>query len=76
MRTGSGSIVWTGVLMASFVLAGCQQDEPSGEGGGGGPVSVGVAAPGFALAAAEGGDVSLSDYRGEPVLLYFSMGPG
>lgn len=75
MRIGSGPLV-CGVLMASVVLGGCQQEGPSGDGGGGRPVSVGVAAPGFALASADGGDVSLTDYRGEPVLLYFSMGPG
>ncbi len=29
----------------------------------------------FAISAS-GGPVSLSDYAGKPVLLYFSMGPG
>lgn len=38
---------------------------------------VGKPAPDFALPAAGGEDVSLSDYRGKKaVLLYFSMGPG
>jgi peroxiredoxin Q/BCP len=37
---------------------------------------VGDAAPAFTLESASGGPVSLSDYAGKPVLLYFSMGPG
>ena len=57
------------------VLAGCEESQPAG-GGGGGPVKVGATAPDFSLPAASGGEVSLSDYRGSSVLLYFSMGPG
>jgi cytochrome oxidase Cu insertion factor (SCO1/SenC/PrrC family) len=41
-----------------------------------GPVAVGDEAPAFTLESASGGAVSLSDYAGKPVLLYFSMGPG
>lgn len=41
-----------------------------------GPVEVGQRAPAFSLESANGGTVSLSDYAGKPVLLYFSMGPG
>jgi cytochrome oxidase Cu insertion factor (SCO1/SenC/PrrC family) len=33
-------------------------------------------APGFTLEAADGTNVSLSDFRKKGVLLYFSMGPG
>ncbi|MPZ92586.1 MAG: redoxin domain-containing protein [Actinobacteria bacterium] len=33
-------------------------------------------APEFALPSASGGRISLSDFTGRPVLLYFSMGPG
>jgi cytochrome oxidase Cu insertion factor (SCO1/SenC/PrrC family) len=40
------------------------------------PIAVGDTAPAFALKSASGGTVSLSDYAGKPVLLYFSMGPG
>jgi cytochrome oxidase Cu insertion factor (SCO1/SenC/PrrC family) len=40
------------------------------------PIAVGDAAPAFTLESASGGPVSLSDYAGKPVLLYFSMGPG
>ena len=36
----------------------------------------GQAAPDFSLPAAGGGTVSLDDFRGEKVLLYFSMGSG
>ena len=39
-------------------------------------VVVGEKAPAFSLPSANGGTVSLSDYAGKPVLLYFSMGPG
>jgi len=41
-----------------------------------GPIAVGDTAPAFTLKSASGGPVSLSDYAGKPVLLYFSMGPG
>ncbi len=37
---------------------------------------VGKTAPDFTLPAAGGSSVSLSDYKGKRVLLYFSMGPG
>jgi cytochrome oxidase Cu insertion factor (SCO1/SenC/PrrC family) len=40
------------------------------------PIAVGDTAPAFTLESASGGPVSLSDYAGKPVLLYFSMGPG
>lgn len=40
-------------------------------------LEVGDRAPDFSLLAADGGTVSLSDYRGEqPVLLYFHMALG
>ena len=40
-------------------------------------VRVGDEGPAFTLPSAQGGTVSLSDYRGrKSVLLYFSMGPG
>ena len=41
-----------------------------------GPIAVGQTAPPFSLSSASGGTISLSDYAGRPVLLYFSMGPG
>lgn len=44
--------------------------------GAGGPPDVGDRAPAFDLPAAQGGSVSLADYRGEPVLLFFHMAEG
>jgi cytochrome oxidase Cu insertion factor (SCO1/SenC/PrrC family) len=43
---------------------------------GGGGIAVGNAAPAFTLPNAAGGEVSLSDYQGQPVLLYFHMAGG
>ncbi len=63
------------VLMLAVVLVGCEQGG-SADDGDAGPIEVGEAAPNFSLPAAGGGEVSLADYRGSPVLLYFSMGPG
>lgn len=63
------------VLMLAMVLVGCERGRPAGDGAGG-PIKVGDAAPNFSLPAADGGKVSLADYRGSSVLLYFSMGPG
>jgi len=40
------------------------------------PEIVGSQAPGFTLDNALGGQTSLSDYAGEPVLLYFHMAVG
>jgi cytochrome oxidase Cu insertion factor (SCO1/SenC/PrrC family) len=68
------SLLRIGVLVV-VVLAGCEESQPTGDAEGG-PVEVGSTAPDFSLPAANGGEVSLSDYRGSPVLLYFSMGPG
>jgi cytochrome oxidase Cu insertion factor (SCO1/SenC/PrrC family) len=68
--------VWIAlVLGVTFVVAGCSRQEtlptPAAS-----PIAVGDQAPGFTLKSAGGGTVSLSDYAGKPVLLYFSMGPG
>lgn len=68
------SLLRIGVLVV-VVLTGCGESRPA-EDGGSGPVKVGATAPDFSLPAASGGEVSLSDYRGSAVLLYFSMGPG
>ena len=62
-------------LTLAVVLVGCQRGSPARDGGGG-PIKVGDIAPNFSLPAAGGGEVSLADYRGSSVLLYFSMGPG
>jgi cytochrome oxidase Cu insertion factor (SCO1/SenC/PrrC family) len=73
MRLAVGVLVW-----ALLATACTSAPEPSGgsEVGDGGTVAVGDAAPAFTLPIAEGGQTSLSDYRGQAVLLYFSMGPG
>jgi cytochrome oxidase Cu insertion factor (SCO1/SenC/PrrC family) len=67
-------------LLAAIVLVivgsacgGRQETPPRAQEG---PISVGRTAPAFSLSSASGGTVSLSDYAGRPVLLYFSMGPG
>ncbi len=62
-------------VLVVVVSAGCGDTRPGGHGASG-PVKVGENAPAFSVPAASGGKVSLSDYRGSPVLLYFSMGPG
>jgi hypothetical protein len=46
-----------------------------GDGGNGG-LSLGDTAPGFELPDSAGGTVSLADFAGEPVLLYFHMAEG
>jgi cytochrome oxidase Cu insertion factor (SCO1/SenC/PrrC family) len=62
-------------LTLGLVAAACSRQEipPSS---GQGPIAVGRTAPAFSLKSASGGTVSLSDFAGKPVLLYFSMGPG
>jgi cytochrome oxidase Cu insertion factor (SCO1/SenC/PrrC family) len=67
------------MLVSALLMAACTSaQEPSGgsDRGGGGAVAQGDAAPSFTLPTADGTQASLSDYRGQPVLLYFSMGPG
>ena len=68
-----------GVLVAALLAAACTSNPQSSGGsdvGDGKTVKVGDAAPNFTLPTADGGKTSLSDYRGQAVLLYFSMGPG
>lgn len=60
------------VLFALLVLllAGCGGEGETNE------IEIGATAPGFSLANAAGGEVSLADYAGKPVLLYFHMAVG
>jgi cytochrome oxidase Cu insertion factor (SCO1/SenC/PrrC family) len=62
-------------LALGVLVAACSRQEtpPTSEQG---PIAVGQTAPAFSLKSSSGGTVSLSEYAGEPVLLYFSMGPG
>jgi cytochrome oxidase Cu insertion factor (SCO1/SenC/PrrC family) len=39
-------------------------------------ISIGASAPDFTLNSSEGTPVSLSDYKGQPVLLFFHMAEG
>ena len=67
------------VLLAALLTASCTSAPGSSDEMGAGPevgVTVGDQAPVFTLPTADGGEASLSDYRGRSVLLYFSMGPG
>lgn len=57
-----------GLILTAFLVA-CG-------GGGNGELSTGDPAPDFTLPAATGEEVSLSDYAGQPVLLYFHMALG
>jgi cytochrome oxidase Cu insertion factor (SCO1/SenC/PrrC family) len=60
----------------AILAAACTRDAATPSRQQEGPIAVGDAAPAFTLESASGGPVSLSDYAGRPVLLYFSMGPG
>ena len=66
------------VALALFALLGAACGSGKGTLQSSGPsLRVGDAAPGFSLPSAQGGSVSLAEFRGrKPVLLYFSMGPG
>lgn len=74
MRTRVWVVAAVGMVI---VAAGCsrQETQPTRQAQAT-PIAVGDGAPAFRLRSASGGTVSLSDYAGKPVLLYFSMGPG
>lgn len=64
------------MLSAVFLvlsMVACEgQDQGRGEEG----LNLGEQAPPFRLPSAGGEPVSLAEFRGKSVLLYFSMGPG
>lgn len=68
MRGMSGWIWSVGVLVL-VLLTSCSNTRDDG-------LSVGDDAPDFSLPEASGSTVALSDFAGEPVLLYFHMADG
>ena len=63
----------TGTLLAlALVVTACGAEPKPAQSA----LSEGDAAPAFTLPAARGPAVSLDSFRGQAVLLYFSMGPG
>lgn len=60
-------------LPVVLLLAACSGGDDEDEGS---AIEVGAAAPAFTLPDAAGGEVSLADYSGQPVLLYFHMAVG
>jgi cytochrome oxidase Cu insertion factor (SCO1/SenC/PrrC family) len=55
------------LLLLSLVACGSSGDDG---------ISVGDSAPDFSLTDSDGNQVSLSDYHGQPVLLFFHMAGG
>jgi cytochrome oxidase Cu insertion factor (SCO1/SenC/PrrC family) len=58
------------LLVLAIFLAACAGESATDE------IIVGKPAPDFALTAADGSTVSLTDYQGQPVLLFFHMAGG
>lgn len=56
------------VLLSAIVLSGCAPNRTG--------LSVGDDAPAFSLPSISSGEVELSDYQGQPVLLFFHMAVG
>ena len=60
------------IVMLTLILAGCTAaSQPSPE-----SALLGSTAPDFSLDNALGGQTSISDYEGKPVLLFFHMAVG
>ena len=58
------------LMLLAVLLAACGGNANTGE------IAVGNLAPDFTLTASDGAQVSLSDYKGQPVLLFFHMAGG
>ncbi len=63
------------IVLLPLVGIACTNDD-AGQPDTSGGVAIEKPAPDFTLPSAQGSRVSLSDFKGKPVLLYFSMGPG
>jgi cytochrome oxidase Cu insertion factor (SCO1/SenC/PrrC family) len=70
------SRIWTAAIVGFVLLAPACTARETSSSTAQTPIAVGDSAPPFTLESANDGPVSLSDYAGKPVLLYFSMGPG
>lgn len=62
---GSAVLLGTVLLVAAFALAGCGSSAPSGT------TAAAATAPDFSVTTLDGVDVSLSEYRGKPLVLAF-----
>ena len=60
---------WLLLIPLALILTACGGDDNDA-------IDVGAAAPDFSLTAATGETISLADYQGQPVLLYFHMAVG
>ena len=58
------------LMVLLVLLSACGGNADTGE------IAVGNPAPDFTLTASDGAQVSLSDYKGQPVLLFFHMAGG
>lgn len=62
------TLTFLSLILVSLLIAACT--------GGTEAISVGADAPAFSLSSAEGDEISLADYEGTPVLLFFHMAVG
>jgi cytochrome oxidase Cu insertion factor (SCO1/SenC/PrrC family) len=70
------AVLFSVALLLLPLLAACNRPESDTPAEVDKGLRVGQMSPTFTLLSAAGGPVSLSDFKGMPVLLYFSMGPG
>jgi len=63
------------IVLLPLLGVACSQGQ-GGQTDSSGGLAVEAPAPDFTLPSGKGSKVSLSDFEGKPVLLYFSMGPG
>lgn len=71
---------WLWLLALPVLLVACggagSDEAPAPVSSSSGGIAVGNPAPDFTLTSASGEEVSLSDYQGRPVLLFFHMAVG